>query len=590
MITRGANFKQFPIDIAGSSTFGRYPKISNQSTYNMFTSDNFLVDYAGYQAALFAITQSGALGNVGRAIHTSTKLNRIIMVIDANVWMVDPNFDQSDDMTITNVPIIIGTINSSAGPVYITENNKPQVVISDNTAIYFFDPSLSPSFQVATKDGTNPISFTPGYIDFHDTYILAAASNDLYYSPPANNTWRLGIINPNAGPNQGKLIFPDGTFNGTTYTGLLQTKPDNVQAVVRFPSRGNMIMVMGKTVSEPWYDVANQLFPYQRSNSYSVDYGCISPATVATLDEIVVWLAQNEKSGPIIMYSTGGEAKKITTDGIDYLFAQLTNPADSQGFLYRQDGHLFYHINFYTDNLSLFYDFNTDKFYNACDENLNYFIAAQIAFFNNQYYFVTKNNGFMYAFDTIYTTFDGAQIPRIRRVRNARNPDQSYSIMNDVGFTIEQGDNNPLTDGIENIVITNGGSGYTSATVAFVGGNGLNAMGTVNLSGGAVTSITITNPGQNYTYPPSIVIIGNGTGATAVCTLTSTSARVDLSVSYDGGETFGSEWGYVLNPNGLRKNKLQWWQLGIGNDVVLQFRFNGFGRFLCTDGFINMRQ
>ena len=47
--------------------------------------------------------------------------------------------------------------------------------------------------------------------------------------------------------------------------------------------------------------------------------GCINPATIAALDEYVVWLAQNEKSGPIIMYSTGGMPKKITTDGIDYL-------------------------------------------------------------------------------------------------------------------------------------------------------------------------------------------------------------------------------------------------------------------------------
>ena len=544
MITRGANFKQFPINISGSSTFGRYPKISNESTYNMFTSDNFLVDYAGYQKTTFNNTLDGSLGSVGRGIHTSIKLNRLVLVVDDRVWLVNVTFNQGNDMAITSTPIQIGVLNTLTGPVYITENNKPQIVISDNTSIYFYDPSLTPPFQVATENGTLPISFTPGYIDFHDTYILAAASNDLFYSPPANNTWRLGIIDPSTG----KLIFPNDTPN----IGLLQTKPDNTQAVVRFPSRGNMIMVMGETVSEPWYDTANQLFPYQRSSSFSVDYGCLNPATIASLDEMVVWLAANEKSGPIIVYSTGGEVQKITTDGIDYLFSNLTNPSDARAFLYQQDGHLFYHINFYTDNLSLFYDFNTQKFYNASDENGNYFIADQVAFFNNQYYFITRNNGFMYAFDTIYTTYNGAEIPRIRRCRNIRNPDQTYSIINDAGFTIEQGDNNPLSNGIENIVITNHGSGYTTATISFVGGNGLNAMATATISGGSITGITITNPGQNYTYPPSVVITGDGFGAVATTTLTSTSSVVNLSISTDGGETFGSEWAYVLNPNGQR--------------------------------------
>jgi hypothetical protein len=553
----------------------------------MFSSDNFLVDYAGYARVIFNVTQSGALGSIGRGIHTSIKLNRLITVVDNKVWLINITFNQATQQPVPQIPIQIGTLNTFTGPVYITENNKPQVVISDNTAIYYFDPSLTPSFNVATQANGQPISFTPGFIDFHDTYILVAASNDLFYTPPANNTWRIGIISADAShpATVGKLVFN----NDSASIGLLQTKPDNVQAVVRFPSRGNLIMVMGETVSEPWFDVANQLFPYQRSNSYSIDYGCVSPSTIASNEEMVVWLAQNEKSGPIIVYSTGSEFKKITTDGIDYLFAQLTNPADSQGFLYQQDGHLFYHINFYTDNLSLYYDFNTGKFYNASDEHGNYFIANEIAFFQNQYWFVTKNDGFMYAFDTIYTTYNGAEIPRIRRCRNARNPDQTYSIANDCGFTIEQGDNNPLSNGIANAVILNGGTGYTHATAQFVGGNGLNAMMTLTVSGGKVTGYTIINPGQNFTYPPSIVITGDGTGASMVCTLTSTSSVVNLSVSYDGGETFGSEWAYVLNPNGVRKNALRWWQLGIANDMVLQFRFVGQGRWVCTDGFVNLR-
>lgn len=557
MIPRGQNFQEFPINVVGSSTFGRYPKISIEKTYNMFISDGWLVPYSGYQTAIPASVFGG---NTGRAVHTSTKLNKMIVVVGNSVFLVDIFFDQNLARTEDYSATLIGTLQTTTGVVYIAENNKPQIAISDGTAIYIYDPAATPSFKAITG-----LSFTPGYIDFHDTYFICAASNDTFYSPPANNTWRLSDQN-------------DGTVwpNDAAHIGLLQTKPDNVQAVVRFPSRGNMVLVMGRTVSEPWYDVGYQLFPYNRSNSYSVDYGCLNPATIAATDEIVCWLAQNEKSGPIIMYTTGGMPEKITTDGIDYLFSQLKDPADSQGFIYRQDGHLIYHINFYTDNLSLFYDFNTKKFFHACDENLNFFIANEVAFFNNQYYFVTKKNGNLYAFDTIYVTYDGAEIPRIRTCKSVRLPSQEYRIFNDVGFTIEQGEI-PFQqqDGGPLFLITEDGKFIIT-------------------EGSDVFMITeddeflLTEDDKNIILEQSdstdfFYLIDEHNAVINVL------PHVDLSISIDGGQSFGSEWAYVLNPPGQRKNKLMWWQCGLANDWTPQFKFWGLGRFVATDGIVNVR-
>jgi len=564
MIGRGQNFKQMPINVVGSSVFGRYPKISIEKTLNMFVSDNWMVPYAGYQVGIAASRFLNGLS--GRGVHYSPKLNRLVVVIDNTVYLVNIFFDQNLAMTRDQSAVPIGTLQTNTGVVYIAENNKPQIAISDGFQIYIYDPSTNPMFQVATKDGTVPISFTPGYIDFHDTYLICAASNDLFYSPAANNTWRLSAQNNG-------LQWPDNAAN----IGLLQTKPDNVQAVVRFPSRGNMILVMGSTVSEPWYDVGYQLFPYQRSSSYSVDYGCINPATIASMDNIVVWLAQNEKSGPVILYSTGGEPQKISTDGIDYLFSQLQNPADSQGFLYRQDGHLFYHLNFYTDNFSLFYDFNTGKIYNASDENLDYFIAGQVAFFNNQYYFVTKNNGNLYAFDTIYTTYNGNEIPRIRTCKSVRLPSQEYFVANDLGFTIEQGETPYQQQAIDTI--------YLEAE------NG-------NLLITEAGAILLQTEDNNYLISEdNKLLISEQVDNTDVFNLISEQPllenvlpRVDLSISIDGGAAFGSDFSYTLNPLGKRKNKIQWWQCGLANDFTPQFKFWGLGRFVATDGILNIRQ
>lgn len=570
MIYRGQNFKQFPLNIVGSSIFGRYPKINIEKTYNMFISDNWLVPYSGYQIAI----PPSYFGNAteGRGIFTSTKFNRLVVVQGSNVYLVNIDFSQEfDDVTNFQV-ILIGNLHTQTGVVYIAENNKPQIGISDGTFFYIYDPSLTPSFR------TISLNFTPGYLTFHDTYFILAASQDNTYNPPANNTWRLSDQN-------------DGTSWPSTSgnVGLLQSKPDNVQAVVRFPSKGNMIFVMGSITTESWFDTGAQLFPYQRNNQFNIDYGCIQPATVAYMDEIVVWLAQNEKSGPVIVYSNGGMPKKITTDGIDYLFSILQNPADSQGFLFRQDGHLLYHINFYTDNISLFYDFNTDKFYHASDHNLDYFIAAEMAFFNNQYYFVSKNNGALYAFDTTFTTYQDIdnlgniqtnEIPRIRTCANVRTPSQDYQIINDIGFTIESGEtdyqqqslgpiyfitqdgNNLITQGAQQYLLTQDGNILvTQSDLPFVtqqvDPNGADLLKAQQQADTGISNLSLPH--------------------------------VDLSISTDGGATFGSEWAYYLPSIGNRKNRLLWWQCGIANDFVPQFKFWSLGRIVCTDGQINIR-
>ena len=599
MITRNPQSQPHPLNIVGSSTFGRYPKISIEKTYNMFVSDSWMIPYAGYQLAIPASDLGN--GKQGRAIHTSLKLNRIITVIDNNVFLVNISFDQRQQKVIASQVIKIGTLQTSRGVVYIAENNKPQICISDGTSLYIYDPTLSPTFQVITT------SFIPGFIDFHDTYFLCAAKADGFYTPPANNTWRLSLSNDGT-------MWPDDAAS----IGLLQTKPDNTQAVVRFPSKGNLIFVFGESVVEPWFNVGYQLFPYQRNSSFSCDYGCLNPATIAAMDELVVWLGVNEKAGPILMYSDGGLPIPITTDGFDYVLSNMQNPQDSEGFLYRQDGHIFYHINFYSDNLSFFVDFlkdGTHKIYHACDENGNYFIASEVAFFNNQYYFISKNNGNIYAFDTIFTTYDGREIPRIRTCKNIRNIQQEYFVATDCGFTIETGE----TDYMEQILgpiylctqdlyasnikfitqnghclITQDGNHLVSEQWDF---NDLYCAPVNKLVTEGSPIFFVTEDDEYLITQDDNNLVSEQIDKTDFSYLIAeqpevehTVPRVDFSISIDGGEHFSSYDTVHLPPIGQRKFKLAWWQLGVANDLVCQYRFWGLGRFVATDGVVNTKQ
>lgn len=63
-------------------------------------------------------------------------------------------------------------------------------------------------------------------------------------------------------------------------------------------------------------------------------------------------------------------------------------------------------------------------------------------------------------------------------------------------------------------IITNPGTGYTTATVTITGGNGTGATASATVAGGQVTAITLTNAGSGYTTSPTVTITGDGSSAT----------------------------------------------------------------------------
>jgi hypothetical protein len=544
---RSPTFTQVPLDIVGSTKFGRYPKVSVEQTFNMIISDNFLVPYAGHQLVT-PISDTAQ----GRAIFTSVRYNHMIAVIGNIVYAI------SNDLSATQV----GTINTFEGDVFIDENNVNQIAICDKTDIWVYSYLAMPPTFAKAQTSSSPLDFIPGYITYQDGRIVAAAtSND----PSLGPTWRLSDVGNAAN-------FP----NDSRHVGLFQTKPDTVIATQRVPGRGNLLYVMGSTVTEIWQDVGLNLFPYQKNTSVNIDYGCINPATIAFNDNIVVWLAANEKSGPMIAYTMGGDIKKISTDGIDFKLSQLTNPADSYGFLFRQDGHLLYQITFPTDNLTYVYDFNTQMFFSLCDKNMSAHIAKRIAFYNDQYYFVSFDDGNIYQIGTQFTTYNGDEIPRVRVCKTIRLPDSSRFTVNNLTFTIEEGtqDNVFLSEDL-----------LTESGLPILTESG--------------EKITVNTTFTQIIYEPILTednqILLTESGQELLIAIQEdvpyiVPQSVGLSVSRDGGMSFGTIWSQQLNAQGLFKNRLIYWQCGSANEFTPQFRFWGLSRFVATDGIVSLYQ
>lgn len=404
-----------PLDIVGSTEFGRYPKISSEQTFNMIISDNCLISFDGYKAVA-SITQGG----VGREIYTSSRYNYMVAVVDNGVYTISTALSVSK----------IGTLDTSAGNVFISENLGGQIAITDGLNVYIFD-YINGGFTKVVVD------FLPGYITFQDTYFICA---DL-----KTNQWRL------SGDNDGTSWPPDAS-----HIGELQTKATNTVACVTLDRQ---LFVFGKTVCEPWYDVGYTLFPYQRTNYFSIDYGCLSPETISSAFGKLVWLGSNEKSGVSLMYTQGGQPIRISNDGLDYVFNNLNAPEDSFGFLFRSNGHVFYQLTFKTDNLTFLFDFETNKFFTLTDHKLDHHIAKRITFFNNKYYFISFDDAKLYQMSPLFTDYDGKEIPRFRICKNIRLPSGDKFIINNINITMESG-YSKLPQVIDLSISRDGGASY----------------------------------------------------------------------------------------------------------------------------------
>ena len=60
--------------------------------------------------------------------------------------------------------------------------------------------------------------------------------------------------------------------------------------------------------------------------------------------------------------------------------------------------------------------------------------------------------------------------------------------------------------------------------------------------------------------------------------------RIDLSISKDGGYTYGTIVPYQMQPQGKRISMVKWWKLGMANDLTFQFKFWSPDRFVVTSG------
>lgn len=390
-----------PINIVGGTNPARFPKINREATYNMIVTDGAngqkaLVPYAGYE-----LSKIIKKGGEARALYVSPSYGHMIAVIDEGVYALTVSGEIVRKGSVKKKLISssqIGTLSTRSGSVEIAENANKEIAIVDGLFQYLFNYEKNTFLQISP-------GFKPNSITYQDSYFQYAVGD--------TNQFRMSQSN-------------DGTQFPDEYLASIQTK--NADNCVAVRAHGRQLYVFGSTVTEIWQDIPtiNQSvvinMPYKRDSSVNIDYGCLNKDTIADGFGLLVWLATSEEAGPVIVYSDGGNPKPLSTDGIDYMLSNLEKPEDASGFLYEQDGHIFYHITFKTDNITLAYDFKEGLFISPTDEKLNAHPAKKVVYFEGSHYFLSYSDGALYEMSSSFDTYDGHAIPRIRRCAPVRMP------------------------------------------------------------------------------------------------------------------------------------------------------------------------
>lgn len=522
--------EQIPVNVSGSSTFGVWPKISLEKTYNMYLSDEWMIGFPGYKK----VALEGLPGE-GRSIYRSVRGNFMLAVAGSAVYRIGPDL----------VPQFVGSLGTSVGEVFIDENLSQQICLVDglNAYIYHYTPTGGVlTLQNPFVDGSsNPI--IPNYVAFHGGFFLIASS------PNSLNNF------------QWYAFVRGGDDNHIEWfsTQTISTKPDAAIAVRRLPGRGNNVIAFGTSVAEVHTltgadSESASTGTYVRISSYNIDNGCISVSTIAASEDTVVWLAVNESNSPVIMVTNGAETRQISTDGIDHLMETIEFPEQSTAFFFRQNGHLFYQLTFFNpqDNLTLVYDFTTNLFFHLSDQDLNYHIARDVVYFNEKSYLISLIDAAIYEIGDKYNTYSyttdpedvGQLIPRIRICKTLRKKDSGTFRCGMFTFWIEQGVNT-FFDAAE-------------------------------CEGELITEIT-----EDFIISEDGLIMLDEDG---FCSPEINVPRVDMSVSKNGNESFSNFVGRDLQPMSHFRNQIRWHRIGQANELTIQLRFWGFSRMVVTDG------
>lgn len=301
--------KRIQIPFVGPQAKSRSIAVNNQTTINFMQA----VKETGAKAPVILESAPGLvdLGTLGDGpIRTSRMIQSAIRAAPA-IDLYGVYGSKLMAQTVLSGNLEIGTLNANPGRVSMARGRN----------------------FIAMVDGTD------GYTYNGTTF---AQITDLDF--PANPTHMryldgFFIVNESATDN----FYISAVENPTSWNALdfeaASVAPDNALALTDAES---ILWIMGDATTQGYYNTGNADFPYEIILSATKETGILAPDSLAESDDGIFYLATTQEGGRFVYQIQGQSGRVITGDEQEAFLANVSDPTDAYGFIYKQAGRSFY--------------------------------------------------------------------------------------------------------------------------------------------------------------------------------------------------------------------------------------------------------
>lgn len=338
-----------------------------------------------YQTPGLNLKSAGPLSATSRCLYRASN-GDLYEVIGANVYYVNSLFDYT----------LLGSIADGTTIVSMADNGLAIVVVDGTPSGYAIDMQTRAFGAIV-----NASFYGADRADYVDTFFL--------FNRPGTNQFYISLSNANYAMLTGGTGFD----------------PLDIAAKIGYPDPIVSLIVMhrevwliGALTTEIWYNSGAADFPFERMPGAFVEHGCIAKYSVVKQDLSIYWLSQDLQGQIIVLMGNSYNALRISTHAIENEFAKYSTVSDAIGFIYQQEGHVFYVLTFPTADKTWVYDQATQLWHERAytDNNGDLHRIRPNCCANAYGYNLVGDwqDGKLYSFDLNKYTDNGQPISRIR--------------------------------------------------------------------------------------------------------------------------------------------------------------------------------
>lgn len=281
------------------------------------------------------------------------------------------------------------------------------------------------------SDNFNYALTTPVVLDVTGGGIIPpplVAGTTYYVIPVAPNQIKLATTTINAKAGMAIDLTGAGaptitiTNNGQLQQGTITSHPGDIVACKTLHRR---LFLFSRNFTEVWENAGiGTNLPFRRNNSLLMEVGTPAIGSVAVGFDRMFFLSQDKDGLGSVMEVRGTESIPVSNRALDFQLAQYaadpdTDIADARGILIKENGIIFYRLNFTEANHTFVLNISMSsveepKWHEEEILNGDRHPAETHAFFDGVNYYAGYNSPKFYIVDPNVTTNDGEAIRRMR--------------------------------------------------------------------------------------------------------------------------------------------------------------------------------